>query len=296
MNYKNFKFITVVDFIEIEIVTTKSTNFPTVKRAFYGDVSYVTGIDGDDKTHAASKFRFRIQDPKRWLDIMHTLNKVYDKFELVSTPVVTAIEVSFDAYSKEASRDEQIDLVRDFYKYFSYPTSDNRRFGGLYKGGVDAANHNARNRRFFDEGRVMNIGNATDDLSYRLYFKTVDKCNKEDDPVKLPIEEHRSRIEVTFRGAALPQLSLEEWRFFKFETLRKPDDEGRRLFHFRKLEETKEPIRIIINEYKHQIGERSERKNNKGRVVFFASGTKANRELNDIARNKFRELSDRWQR
>lgn len=287
MNYARFRFLAVVDWIELEIQTMKPTNAGAMRR--HGELSYATPRDAGDGG-AATIFRFKLYDPESWHEVTTKLQAIADAHPLATPPKVTAIEISFDAYSSGASHEEMSELTARFYKYMTHPVSANRRLYHELKGGVKAMPLQFDSLvRHVGEGWQIGIGNKTDDHYQHAYLKTTDKGGQQ-----LEEDEHRARVEITLRGAGLPCQTLKEWECFNFTTLTK-------FFNFRELKPDLDPTTRAWAEKIRQIGERKQRWRVKNDLSgysgerLYAKATKADCTLNDQARYKLRVLSQRWQ-
>lgn len=216
----------MVDWLSIEIVTQRFTNFQTVRRRL-GD-RYVTPLN-KNSGGSASKFLFKFQDPKNWLDIVTLLQDLNAEYPFAEAPLIRTIEVSFDAYSRTATRDEMVDITHVFYRDLAKPVSENIRVSGT----KEKLNRNpiwgASNRdikKLLNEGRNICIGNIkhstrgktipADSKYMQIYFKTTDN-----DGQPIPVEQHRARIEIRLEGKDLPFETLKEGMTFKFERLSK---------------------------------------------------------------------------
>ncbi len=294
-NYSNFKFMAVVDWIELEIQTATPTKFWRIRKAIK-ELPFVTPCDpvtGDAFPRCFSNtpttlFRTRVQDPYCWLDVIKKSKEIAENFPLAAIPKVIAIEIAFDAYSKGASREELAELTARFHKYQTHPVSGNRRFSGRWKGDVEGLTAFDRTRRMISQGRVINIGNKTDIQSQRIYFKTTDKGKL------LPDFQHRARIEVTLKKVLPPVQIFSECTKMSFESYS-------RFFQFRTLKDGLDPITRIAAERTDQIGERKQRwRAKKDRTGYsgdrlYSVATQADVALNNYARYALRELSRRWQ-
>lgn len=76
IDYSRFRFRAVVDWIEIEILTERHTNFQTVQEKLRvilglpeGKDPYVQALE-KGAGGRATVFRFRIYDPKNWHQVM----------------------------------------------------------------------------------------------------------------------------------------------------------------------------------------------------------------------------------
>lgn len=283
MNYSHFRLRAAVDWIELEIQTAVPTNFQTIRRML--GVGYVKAQNAGEGG-AATIFTFRIQDPARWHDVSAKLLLLP---QLVTLPKVVGVELALDAYSNAANREELVELAARLHKFDTAPASANRRFGGRWKGDVEAANHFASNKRRLMEGRVINVGNKSDPRSQRTYVKSTDNNGV---PLQ-KVQEHRARFENTFKGAGLVDNGLpcatEAWECFRFESLSK-------FYRFRTLKDGLDPITATVMETLVQVGERKTRKRKEGGTRLHAKPTQADTVLNDLARDALRKLSLRWQR
>lgn len=293
-------FKAVVDWIEFEIQTENSTHAWRIPKAIEG-VSFVTACDPDTgeafpanmSNTPTTLFRPRIQDPKCWADVRQALESTARKFPLVAIPKVIAIEIAFDAYSLDASREELAEIAARFYKFQTHPVSNVQRLYRDYKGSGQAIpNHFSSLVRGLADGWQIGIGHHRDDPCGRwkadtqaqhIYVKTSDSGGQE-----IPANEHRARIEITLRGSALLCQTLEEWACFKFESL-----SG--YFNFRKLKQGLNPFELLAAEASVNIGERHKRNRKGGGTRLHSKLTIADTALNQKARGALRELSRRWQ-
>lgn len=283
MDYTAFRFRAEVDWIELEIQTRTPTNFMTVRRAM--GLKYVEPLDAAGGG-AATVFRFRIQDPENHHGVTTKLDELAARFPLAGIPVVTAVEIALDAYSRgKATRDDLIELTARFRKFDTTPASANRRFGGRWKGDVEPANHHATNMRRLAEGRVLNVGNKSDSRSQRFYFKCTDDGG---DPIK-DEKAHRARMENTLRSEGLPCQALKDWSEFDFTQL-----SG--MYRFRMLESDLSAMMQIVVEASPQLGERrttEQQKRMRARRLH-SRLTPADTALNRRAYDALRELTRRW--
>jgi hypothetical protein len=289
IDYSRFRFRAEVDWLEIEIGTARPTNFATVRRR--GGVAHVTALDAVTReplpkgreNSAASLFRFRVQAPTTWEAIEQVLARLTDAFGLTTEVVVTGIEVSLDAYAINASRDDLVHLAVHFHRFNTLPASTNRRFSGRWRGDVIAAANGGQVARRISEGRVLNVGNASDFRSQRTYLKTTDNNGQVMDQ-----RSHRARFENTLRGPELPGRSPLEWQTFNFCTLAA-------LFRFRTLRDDLTPLQTVSGQIAEQLGERKSRNRKGGGTRLFSKLTRADTVLNRRAYDALKELSRRWQ-
>lgn len=281
INCPAFSVQAVVDWIELQVETTSPTNFQSIKR--WTGAKYVVPQD-NGAGGAATVFRFRIQDPKGWDDVDLTLTRLPD---LTSAVRVSAVEISLDAYGNGADHEGLAEQAARLHKFDAAPASPNRRFGGRWKGDVEAANHIGRNKRLLLDGRVINVGNKRDARSQRVYVKGKDDGGK----IDLHPDQHRARFENTFTDTGLHDNGLpdtwEGWRYFAFETLT-------RFYRFRRLDASLDGLSLMVAERASQIGERREHKSKAGGVRLFSRSAPADTRLNEMTRDALRKLSRHW--
>lgn len=301
MDYSGFKFKAVVDWIEIEIRTSKHTKFEIVRGTLKTILDfpehknpYVEPLDEGDGRRA-TVFRFRIYDPKNWQQITEIVRKLGKQHPFAEMPKVAVIEVALDAYSKNESMDELAEMVADYYRKMSRLVSPNRRLYRDYKGSPESMYiRRPLLVRRIKEGWQIGIGSTTDELYQHAYLKITDNGET------LPINEYRARLEIRLQGAELPCRSFEEWKHFEFASLSE-------FFRFRKIKDGLDSITQMLMEEKPQIGERIEpqrtesdrkmlgaRKVKWGNIRLHSPATRSDLLLNNKARYALRNLSDRW--
>lgn len=282
-----------MDWIKIEVTFDKRTNFQTVQRALrdarcipQGRNIYVEAQSATE-SGAASRFHIVLQAPKSWRVVADALDGLRAWCPFAVTPRVVGIEVALDGYCRQPGlRGELVELASHFYTGLVEVASDNRRFSGL-KGTVRGVYDQSQLRRMFDEGRTLNIGNDGEPWTQRIYIKATDDGGR----VKLPVCEHRARIENTYQGDALPESALDEWQGYKFERLSKH-------YRFMRLAETESPVMAVVMNGMPQIGERRRRRRVvDGKVIgsrVTSPNTVADNALNSRAYDALRELSRKW--
>lgn len=289
MDYTKHRIRAVVDWIEIVIQTTDTTNFQTVQRAFGAALRlpadrkiWIENQNGHP-SGADSIFSVRLHDVARHSDITDALHAVNEQLPLEYGFTVSKIEIALDDYCDDAPAQ-----VARFYKYLKNPVSDNRRLYGEGKGTGEAipANHSALARKIA-LGKQVAIGNTTDDRYQHLYFKTTDDGGK----TVLPQAEHRARIEIRLSGSGIPHESANDWANFRFESLA-------RYFSFTTEKDNLSPLQQIVTNAPQQVGESKVRvRASGGRIKgirLHGRTIRADDELNALARNALRKLSARW--
>lgn len=229
-----------------------------------------------------------MQDPKNWRSVAHAVEVLSRAYPLAEQPKVIGIEVTFDAYSKGASRDEMVRLTAHMYKFLTDPVSDNHRTYHDYKGSGDGISTFEALVKELSGGRQIGIGDSVDDRYQHLYFKTTDSV-REGVAAPLPVEQHRARLEITLRGAALPIQTLEEWESFDFRSLTSH-------FNFRMLKpELNKFAGYALEKHAKVTGRLTkEQKVNYRTRREFGGATMADKKLNDHSKGALRGLSNRW--
>lgn len=139
---------------------------------------------------------------------------------------------------------------------------------------------------------MIGMGHKKSDHYQRAYYKTTDKAGK----IKLAPDQRRVRIENNYSGQALPVTVLADLSGFRFETL------ARTGFSFRELREDhgNKLIELADSAYALKVGKLEPRRSPtpRGKAVWRNSGrsTQAMKLLNEQARQKLRDLSERWAR
>ena len=217
IDYKNFRFRAEVDWIELEIRTIDRTNFDAIRR--HGNLDHVRPLD-PGPGGAATRFRFRIQDPISIDGVIAVLDRLKERHAFACEPAVTGIEVALDAYSRVPNDAALAALLGRLYRFQSHPASENRRICGAIRGYTEAipVHHETLIRDLVDGWQIV-VGSHTDDSrgrwvrddrAQRFYLKTTDRKRT------LPKKERRARYENTYCGSALPSSTLAGWHRFRF--------------------------------------------------------------------------------
>lgn len=281
-NYSDLRFRAVVDWIELEIETAQSTHYDAIRR--HGVLSYVEPMNPRAEGKSATIFRIRVHDPETWNSVVIAIGGIANRFALAMPYKVVGIEVAVDAYGIGHSSANELASVAASFAKFTTHTNLNRRMYREWREGSFAPPSNFSSVvRHLVDGWQIGVGDKTSDCYQHIYFKTTDH-NKE--PLKVDL--HRARIEITLRGNMLPCNTLEEWSRCNFAMLAKP------YFSFRQLRSRLSPIEQVCADNKMDNGKRAKRNRKEGGTRLFSRLTKADSELNDIARYKLRDLSDRW--
>jgi hypothetical protein len=275
---KKFRYTAVIDFVEITFHTKDASNAFSIKRNLGFD--YVHPMDKRAGA-AANEFKAKIQNVKHWSEIDRIYKRLNDQYELSSEPKITCIEVSFDAYSKGASFKEMIEHVANYYWMLANPVSQNRRFTRGTKGTTQSLSRRAYMLNRLSRGGTVYIGDHRyDPEGMRIYYKQTDK---EED---LPMDEHRSRIEITLRDASCPFDNLEDAIHYDFANLSN-------YFKFRQPKAEMSPFEVVIADATPLLGEKKERKRRGRGKYMYSSLTDADVVLNSIVYDQLRYLTKR---
>ncbi len=208
-DYKRFRFRAEVDFLVVRVFLNQTSNGPHIKQ--WLGISHAYPRDRGDGG-AASVFDLRIDNVQRWDDVERLLEQTRCAYGFTADPVIHEIEVAVDAYSLEQDEAQLRLLTERWFRFSKFLCSDNLRLA-RYKGeGCSTANPTILHGRL-KQGFTIVVGNRDDTMRQRFYTKRTDR----NEP--LPVDQHRSRMEVTLRGEALPFTSMEEARGYRFEQL-----------------------------------------------------------------------------
>jgi hypothetical protein len=289
MNYTKYRYRAVVDWLEIEIECVEPKKFWTIQDAVKNALSmpeyetpFVKAIDGDN--HASKRFMIRIQDPETAKSIDDLLTTINDEIPLVPGARIVASEIALDAYGAPP------EFVCHLFKYITNHVDTNQRLYRDYKGSGQAIpSHLDSLIRYVSDGYQIGIGDTTADRYQHGYYKQTDGKYENGKPNSLDLKDQRPRFEIRLRGGGLPFSDWNDWRCFKFESLRKD------YFNFRKLKDslTAEQRADCDNRSLH-VGLKKTRPGRDGRTREFSRITVADKELNELVRDSLRNLSKRW--
>ena len=291
MDYSAFRFVAVVDFIEIEIHTAqKHLGGAIHNRLSILGFSHFTPVQanagGWDST-----FRTRLYDLKTFAALQAKVASIQAEVPFSSPFTITRIEAAFDGYLKDdmqnsAGADELLAALAARMVYrIARPVSENRRIYRDYKGSPTAIpRHFETLKRQMGDGWNVGIGNKTDDQYQHGYLKTIDYNEK-----KLPQNLHRARFEIRLAGANLPHSDVDSWASFKFESLASH-------LSFREEDDTASTFKqAIVSAYADRASHRKSIKRRDGGGIRH-NIMPADDELNRIVRQRLQTLSKRWKR
>lgn len=287
MDYSAFRFEAVVDFIEVEIRTAqKHLGGVMHNRCAIFGFSHMTPINANAGGWA-NTFTTRLYDLRNFAALQSKLATIGQEFPLTAPPKVSMIEVAFDGYLKDPTAPTNRDHLDALAAYMVYrlavPVSKNRRIYRDGKGSPTAIPRslNAVERKMAD-GWNAAVGNKTDDQYQHGYVKKTDHNGK-----PIPVDSHRARFEIRLAGAGLPDIDVEFYKNFRFETLVE-------YINFRKEDEAATPVQqTLIAGYADRASHRKNIKRHEGGGVR-KNSMPADQELNRLVREKLRELTRRW--
>ncbi len=277
-DYSRYRFRAEVDWIELKIVLTVPTNFPTVRRRL--EVEYAVPI-APGPGGAAMTFVVKIQSPSSWAEVNARLQRLTVDHPLAKPVEVTGIEIALDAYSRNESFDDLVEMATRFYRQACKLVSDNRR-ASRTKTDISYPLESADQlRRQLAIGFNLYIGNRTDTECQHIYVKQTDGG------LPLPLAQQRARTEFTVTGEKVPTLLFDDWRGYRF-------DQFAPYFKYRRLKAglsmfIASPMRRMA-----QVGERRARFARHGKLRSFSPCTEADQKLNSLAYDALRELTRRW--
>lgn len=274
-----FRYKAVIDFIEFTFTTTSNTNAFSIKRNM--GLSYVTPLNKGPGA-AANQFSCRVYDIKNWAKLEADISRLKNKYQISGEPVITAVEVSLDAYANGASYDQMIEHVAHFFCMLANPVSPNRRFSRAYKGSSEGLHGRSYTINRLKKGGAIYIGSQnTDSKSMRIYYKTTDKEEL------LKPEECRARIEITLTGQDCPFSTLTEARNYNFTELRD-------YFRFTELKDNLGRFDSDLADRIPIVGERRPRRRmGGGGYLIYSRLVIPDAKLNEIVYDQLRNLTKR---
>ncbi|WP_038212081.1 hypothetical protein [Xenophilus azovorans] len=269
----------MVDWIAIRISSQRSSNFDTVRSRT--GASHVTAVD-EGPGRAATSFIVKFQDPTSWADVDQRLAKFTHDHPLSDPPVVHAIEIALDAYSRSGDRNELVEMTARFYKFATCLVSRNCRVFRWTGEVQEIASYPWLTRRLIEDFNVGVGHRDRDDLYQHMYVKDTDTRNGE--RLQLPVDQRRARTELRIQGQEARPLS--EWKARPLTRLAK-------FFRFRTLKSKLPPYVRAGAEHVDQIGERRERPRAGRGKRLYSKATCADVILNALAYDALRELDHR---
>ena len=278
--YQGCRVEALVDWVNVLVSLKNASNGASLNafcnREFGINAHFEARDEGPGK--AATTFVMSIQEPASWKQIREILDALNEGRPFAREPLVTAIEVSLDAYVEGADQVDLGKLTAARYRFMQCDLSDNHRFSGRKGRKLDVEGIWLPSlERNLAGGRNIVIGDRDAEKSQRLYVKSTDKGGK----IELEREQWRSRMELTLRGVAVPFGTSQEGREFRFESLAK-------YFATRTPRDDLESFRRMILDHHAQPGRRRKERIQRR---WYLSSTIADKESNAIVYNALRKLS-----
>lgn len=296
MDYSRFRFVVVVDWVELEIQTLKPTQAKHLHAMGGGSFSHAHGINpqtGDKfpenrKNTTTTHFAVRIQAPERFAKIAAALATISDRLAPSAVITVRAMEVALDAYGNDTQLGGHglAEMAAHFLKAINRVSEAHPR---IYRRNRETRAISSHQELIaaLQDGFQIGIGNGNGDRFQHGYFKTTDNQQQ------LADNECRARIEIRLQGKACPVNTLDDLEGFEFSSLSK-------YFRFKQFRELETDLQRRLAErqicHGNVIG-------NDGKLTTInreEGGTRKNKRgtmsspLSEIARVRLRSLTKRW--
>lgn len=295
MDYSRFRFVTVVDWVELEVRTIRPTQGMHLKNAGGGAFSHAHGINPETgekydepvKNTTSTRFAIRIQAPERFASVTGALRVISERLDPAFAVAVRGMEVALDAYAKDGTSAEELaELAAHFLKGINRVSPDHPR--AYRRTGETRAIASRRELvQALLEGFQIGIGSGDGVRFQHGYVKTADSGQA------LPDEQHRARIEIRLQGYACPAQTLEDLAGFDFSTLSD-------YFRFRQFDEPRSDLDRLMADRQICLGNVIGEDGALALINRKGGGTRRNKRgtkaspLNGIARASLRSLTKRW--
>lgn len=221
---KLFKAKACIDWLELEITTTRPTQFRYIKSALDQATGCSTHPEPLDAGAGKVATRFKVRFYDGLANSVQALKEALDgvalSYPLRTPPKVLALELACDFSHKGTPARREADtlaMTQRLQTSLHAEATKPRQFI------PDATGKTKGQNRFLDMPGVRmdprfnyRIGNTHDDVSWQAYFKCVDK------QAPIPKSHWRARVEVTLQGLALATFgitNLDELAAFSFERM-----------------------------------------------------------------------------
>jgi hypothetical protein len=224
ISVKLFKAKACIDWLELEITTTRPTQFRYIKSALDKATVCSTHPEPLDAGAGDVATRFKVRFYDDMANSMRALRAALDtlalSYPLKTPPTVLALELACDLSHKGTPARREADTLAMTHRL---QTSLHAEATKPRQFIPDTTGKTKGQNRFLDMPGVRmdprynyRIGNTHDDVSWQAYFKCVDK------QAPIPENEWRARVEVTLRGLALTAFgitNLDDLASFSFERM-----------------------------------------------------------------------------
>lgn len=273
--YSDYRFTMHLDWVELRVSLIDRTQSHQLQQALpppWGQHAFAKAVNGSS-SRTDSVFTFRVQDPHSAAQVRRDLDRLQRQYPFAAEPVVTGIEVSFDAHLDGADADLLV-MAEHMYRSIADPPSDNRRITGPKgtRGLVESALESRRaNMAQLATGQSLVIGNKWDARSVRVYIKDKDGNDR------------RARAENTLIGDAVPFNTIDGWQQFDFLKLAE---------HFRwRRSAPAQGLLALLRDWPPALASPPSAKARANHERLTKVGTIADRELSDEARLALRRLT-----
>ena len=295
MDYSRYRFVSVVDWVELEVRTLKATQGKHLHAAGAGLFSHAHGINPQTgekydecfKNTATTHFTIRIQAPERFATILAALEPIRHRLDPSHAIVVRGIEIALDAYAKQGTATEELaEMTAHFLKGINRIAPDHPRIYRRKNETRAIGSHRELIQALMD-GFQIGIGDGHGDRFQHGYLKTKDSGEN------LAATKHRARIEIRLQGKASPVQTLEDLADFNFASLSD-------YFRFRQFGEPQGDLERLIAERQICLGNIIDGYGELVAINRKEGGTRKNKRgtkaspLSEISRSRLRKLSERW--
>ncbi|WP_343732082.1 hypothetical protein [Duganella sp.] len=304
----------VVDWISIVVTPQGPTQFQWIQRELSAilnltpgkriHVKPCAGAPGSDLVPYA--LRFHDEHANSIHELRRIMGELGRRFPMAQPPYVDGIELALDFYQRKEGQGDLLAMTRQLQESIAAYDGNPRLYAPDMKR-MDVLGGGKHGTRI-DPTKTMRIGHNSADLQWRVYFKTTDEVKtKQGTTVRhLPPAQHRARAEVTLSRQALAQhtgierIGLDDLAQLKFETFAKDHLQFLRFKPFVAAPGSvmEQACAIGLTCVARGMGRMKTRKVDPetGEVKYSRARkhsrmTEAHPELNQIARNKLRDLT-----
>lgn len=203
----------VVDWLECRVELKRNSHGGHLKRSYeHLGVSSVTPLN-PTAGGAANHFKVRLQNPAHYGVPNSLLTDLDGRYELTSHPTLTALEVSVDFYHRVADISALRAMTERLMHSLTPPIPPSHANPRVFSDGRDLTDGTVPSRGVrINADKTLYVGNKTDDLMWRAYWKRTDDTYEGEDGKRVPKPlvraDWRARVEVCIQGDMLRQLDL----------------------------------------------------------------------------------------
>jgi len=223
IDLKQFRCKAVIDFVEVEIVTKNSTNFPAIRRWVSNALSlpspWCEQVGGEK--NSATTFRVVIHDPR--IDVLERFDgaMAVTAAGLAKPITITKLEISIDFYPRSGSEEDRLAMFGVLQRTFMPSMSvwkknrEHPRFQWSEKEKptffLPSSTTRGLHHQLLPEAAFLDSTVYHRDKKGPALIRIQNKISNnrtKDSFVALSQEDKRARIEVTLTGSALSDLKL----------------------------------------------------------------------------------------